>query len=110
MLGDTTLVSAVLADFESAPISEQHKALFRLISIAAVAAQNVTNEDVALARAAGWSDEALYDALTVCALFQFYNTWIDSTGVHDMPAEMYAVSGERLAQDGYAPKSPADAN
>jgi hypothetical protein len=59
-------------------------------------------------KAAGWSEEALYDAITVCALFNFYNKWIDATGVSDMPAAAYAVSGERLATFGYvSPDTPA---
>ena len=52
---------------------------------------------------AGWTEDALYDAITVCALFNFYNTWIDATGVADMPPELYAMSGERLATRGYQP-------
>lgn len=60
-------------------------------------------EDVDEAKAAGWSEEALYDAITVCALFNFYNKWIDGTGVSDMPADAYAASGERLATLGYLP-------
>ena len=51
---------------------------------------------------AGWSDEALYDAITVCSLFQFYNNWIDATGVSDMHAMAYEMSGHRLATQGYA--------
>jgi hypothetical protein len=58
--------------------------------------------DVDTARKAGWSDEALYDAITVCSLFQFYNNWIDATGVGDMPAMGYQMSGQRLATQGYA--------
>jgi hypothetical protein len=60
--------------------------------------------DVDVARKAGWSDEALYDAITVCSLFQFYNNWIDATGVSDMPAIGYQMSGQRLATQGYASK------
>lgn len=59
--------------------------------------------DADAAKAAGWSDEALYDAITVCALFRFYNAWVDAAGVHDMPAAAYLGSGRRLAQFGYAP-------
>jgi hypothetical protein len=44
----------------------------------------------------------LYDAITVCALFQFYNSWIDATGVSDMPGFAYEMSGKRLAEAGYA--------
>ena len=58
--------------------------------------------DADKARRAGWSDEALYDAITVCSLFQFYNNWIDATGVADMPAMAYEMSGHRLATQGYA--------
>jgi len=53
------------------------------------------------AKRAGWTDEALYDAITVCALFNFYNRWIDATGVHDMPASAYEMSGSRLKEYGY---------
>jgi len=53
---------------------------------------------------AGWSEEAVYDAITVCALFNFYNKWIDATGVGDMPAEACAASGQRLAAFGYLPR------
>ena len=59
--------------------------------------------DLDEARAAGWTDEALYDAITVCALFNFYNKWIDASGVSDMPAAAYHASGERLATFGYVP-------
>ena len=63
---------------------------------------SIGQPDIEEARRAGWSDEALYDAITVCALFQFYNTWIDATGVDDMPAVAYEMSGQRLATQGYA--------
>lgn len=62
----------------------------------------IGQRDVDAVRAAGWTDEAIYDAVTVCALFQFYNNWIDATGVSDMPAIGYEASGRRLATDGYA--------
>jgi len=63
---------------------------------------SIGQADVDVARKAGWSDEALYDAITVCSLFQFYNNWIDATGVSDMPAIGYQMSGQRLATQGYA--------
>ena len=63
---------------------------------------SIGQADVDVAHKAGWSDEALYDAITVCSLFQFYNNWIDATGVSDMPAIGYQMSGQRLATQGYA--------
>ena len=61
----------------------------------------IRREDVEQVRKAGWSDEALYDAITVCALFNFYNRWVDATGVHEMPSEAHELSGKRLAEHGY---------
>ena len=52
-------------------------------------------------RAAGWTDEALYFAITVCALFNFYNRWIDATGVHALSDEA-TFGGKRSAAGGYA--------
>ena len=60
--------------------------------------------DVQALEAAGWTQEAVYDAVTVCALFNFYNVWIDATGVQDMSPEAYAASGARLATGGYEMK------
>jgi hypothetical protein len=65
----------------------------------------LTKEDIEKVKAAGWSEEALYDAITVCALFNFYNKWIDATGVSDLPAAAYTASGERLANFGYVHES-----
>ena len=95
------MVAAVLEDYSTAPISEDERALFTFIAKVVEDSTSIGDADVARARAAGWSDEALYDAITVCALFQFYNTWIDATGVSDMPGFAYDLSGKRLAEKGY---------
>ena len=94
-------MDTVLEDYRSAPISGKEKALFQLIEKINHQSNQIRQEDIDQAKSAGWSDEALYDAITVCALFNFYNVWIDATGVHDMPAAAYEISGKRLARDGY---------
>lgn len=102
LLGDSVLVRAVLNDYTTAPLSEQDRALFHFLEKVIHQSNQIRQPDIDEAKAAGWSDEALYDAITVCALFQFYNTWIDAAGVHDMPAAAYAISGKRMASQGYA--------
>ena len=99
-------MDAVLDDFRTAPISEKDRALFAFIEKVNRASNQVGPQDIQAAVAAGWTEEALYDAITVCALFNFYNIWIDATGVADMPAELYEMSGQRLATRGYAPPPP----
>ena len=93
----------MLHDYRTAPITDQDRALFALIEKVNGDSSRLRQDDIDEAKAAGWSDEALYDAVTVCALFNFYNKWIDGTGVRDMPAAAYAASGDRLAQFGYVP-------
>jgi alkylhydroperoxidase family enzyme len=91
----------VLADFRTSALSEKEKALFEFIDKVNRTSNQIRQKDVDEAKRAGWTDEALYDAITVCALFNFYNRWIDATGVHDMPASAYEMSGERLKEYGY---------
>ncbi len=95
----------MLENYQTAQITPALKALLAFIEQLNSASHQLQQADIDRVKAAGWSDEALYDAITVCALFNFYNKWIDATGVHDMPAELYAFAGKRLATDGYAPSS-----
>lgn len=62
----------------------------------------ITPVDLDVARAAGWTDEALYFAMSVCALFNFYNRWIDAAGVHALSDEAHREGGKRSALHGYA--------
>lgn len=101
MLGDSELVQAVLDDYTRAPISDRDKALFAFLEKVNRAANEIEPGDVEAVRAAGWSEEAIYDAITVCALFNFYNVWVDATGVSHMSPEAYEMSARRLAEDGY---------
>jgi alkylhydroperoxidase family enzyme len=104
------MVDAVLEDYRTAPIDDREKALFAFIEQMNERSNLIRREDVDRVIAAGWTEEAIYDAITVCALFKFYNAWIDATGVHDLPAGAYEMSGKRLAAEGYVrsgPRAPA---
>ena len=91
----------MLADYRTAPIDDRQKALFAFIEKMNEQSNSIRADDIDRLKAAGWSEEAIYDAITVCALFRFYNAWIDATGVHDLPAAAYELSGRRMAADGY---------
>jgi hypothetical protein len=62
----------------------------------------MTAADFGPTRAAGWTDEELYFAVTVCALFNFYNRWIDAAGVHALSDEAHREGAKRSAAMGYA--------
>lgn len=96
-------MDAVLADYRSAPITEAERALLAYIEKVNCDCAAAGQQDIDRLHEAGWSDEAIYDAVMVCGLFNFYNRWIDATGVHDMTARDYEASGKRLAARGYTP-------
>jgi len=88
-------------DLETSALDEKHKVLFRLVDVVNHDSPRMTPEHFAPARAAGWTDEELYFAITVCALFNFYNRWIDATGVHALSDDAHKAGGKRSAGSGY---------
>ena len=62
---------------------------------------SVGQHDIDTLHEHGWTDEAIYDTVLVCGLFNFYNRWIDACGVHGMSAHDHALSGKRIAARGY---------
>ena len=61
--------------------------------------------DIEALHVVGYTDEAIYYAITVCALFNFYNRWIDASGVHAMSDEAHAAGAKRSAIHGYSRSS-----
>ena len=108
LLGSRELVDATLNDYTTAPISDKLKALLAFVEKVTRDAAQITQTDVDTATLAGWSDEALYDAITVCAMFNFFNRWVNATGVSDMPPAAYQLGGKRMAVEGYAPSPIAN--
>ena len=100
-LGDETLVWTALRDLEHSALDEKTKALLRFTGKVTRDLPAVTGADVEVLRAAGWDDEAIYFAITTCALFNFYNRWITGTGVPVMSAESHRQQGKALAARGY---------
>jgi alkylhydroperoxidase family enzyme len=92
----------VLADLESSGLDDRHKALFRFVDKVNHDSPRIGPSDLETVRAAGWTDEAIYFAITVCAMFNFYNRWIDATGVHALSEEAHRAGGRRMATQGYA--------
>lgn len=91
-----------IADVEASGFDEQHRALLRFVRKLNDEAAKIGEADIAGLHAVGWTDEAIYDAVAVCGLFNFYNRWIDGTGVHPMPDEAHRASGRRMALHGYS--------
>ena len=92
----------MLADVESSALDDRHKALFRFVDRVNHDSPRIAASDLEALRAAGWTDDAIYFAITVCALFNFYNRWIDASGVHALSDDAHRLGGKRMAVQGYA--------
>jgi alkylhydroperoxidase family enzyme len=101
LLESKELVWGALRDLETSALDEKHKALFRFVDKVNHDSPRITADDMIPLRALGWDDEAIYFAITVCALFNFYNRWIDASGVHALSEEAHRVGGKRTAAHGY---------
>ena len=93
---EENLVDEVLRDLETSRLDDAHKALFRYVAKLAEHPERVVASDINKLKAAGWSEEAIYDALTVASVFKFYNTWNNGSGVQNMKASNYLYSGKVL--------------
>ena len=101
LLGDEALVLSVLENLENAPLDRPTKQLLRFVGQVTTNLPAVERADIDALRSVGWDDEAIYYAVTVCALFNFYNRWITATGVPEMSPDAHRRQGKALAQDGY---------
>jgi uncharacterized peroxidase-related enzyme len=101
LYGDEELVRSVLNDLESSRLQEKDKAILRFAAKITRELPGCTAADVDHVRSAGWDDEAIYFAITTCALFNFYNRWITASGVAEMSAEAHRRQGQHLARHGY---------
>jgi uncharacterized peroxidase-related enzyme len=106
-LQDEDLVRSVLRDLEHSALTDQEKALFRFIHKVNAAPSRIAETDVQVLRDAGWTDEQIYYAISVCALFNFYNRWVSATGVHPMSPEGNRDGAARMAVTGYAASAPS---
>jgi uncharacterized peroxidase-related enzyme len=104
ILGNEDFVWSVLRDPEKSALPENEKALLRFVAKVTKDLPSITAADVELVRERGWADDAIYYALTVCAMFNFYNRWITASGVHAVSHEGHRVRAKVMAQNGYIRK------
>ena len=103
-LNGEEFVAGVIRDLETSGLSEKEKALFRFVDKVNHNSQEINADDMKPLHAVGWDDDAVYYAITVCSLFNFYNRWVDASGVHALSDEAHRQGGERSANAGYVRK------
>jgi alkylhydroperoxidase family enzyme len=95
-------VSAVCADYRTAPISAKLKALLAIAEQVQVDGKRVTKELVDTARAEGATDLDIHDTVLIAAAFCMYNRYVDGLATwQPREPQMYVEMGKMMAEQGY---------
>jgi uncharacterized peroxidase-related enzyme len=103
---DLSFVKQVLADPETALISEKLKSLLKIAASVQSGGKNVTTEDIDNARCQGATDIEIHDTVLIAAAFCMYNRYVDGLGTWQPDdEELYDKMGAQRKLEGYSPTS-----
>jgi uncharacterized peroxidase-related enzyme len=103
---ELSLVKQVLADPETAPISNKLRSLLKIAAKVQSGGKNVTEDDVALARTEGATDIEIHDTVLIAAAFCMFNRYVDGLATWQPDDEaFYDKMGEQRTKEGYKPTS-----
>lgn len=96
------VVDQTIADFRQSSLSDKMKALIVIAGKVQQGGPNVTDKDVAQARAAGADDKAIHDTVLIAAAFCMFNRYVDGLATWTPErASDYEQAGIFRAEKGY---------
>ena len=98
---DAEVLDAMLSNIESAPVEERLRPILRYVKQLTEAPTRMTQAHADAVFAAGWDDQALHDAASVCALFNLMNRLVEGLGIR-ADEQYHHLAGRRLHSAGYA--------
>jgi len=103
---DSGIVKQVIADPETASISEKLKALLKIAAKVQSGGKNVLESDIEAARNQGATDIEIHDTVLIAAAFCMYNRYVDGLATwQPEDGEMYDKMAAQRVRDGYRPNS-----
>lgn len=96
------LFARLVDNVEEAPVEEAMKPLLEFAGKLTRTPSAMTASDAQAVYDAGWSEQALFDAISVCALFNLMNRLVEGVGL--------AVSDQSTALAGKGPLGSGDAS
>ena len=78
---------ALHEDLETAPVDAKMKPILAYVKKLTEVPIKLVTKDADAVYEAGWSEAALYDAVVICAMFNFMNRVVEGTGV--IPGQEY---------------------
>lgn len=105
------LFRALMEDLDTSPVAEKLKPLLAYVGKLTRTPSRMAPSDAAAVYGAGWSEEALFDAISVCALFNMMNRIVEGSGITIDPLAMTpedrAARRARMATPGRDPHEAA---
>ncbi len=95
-------VAALVDNIDTAPIDDKIRPILRYARKLTLEPAKMVQADADAVFAAGWTEQALHDAVNTICLFNFMNRLLEGHGVKGS-TEVYADRGKALMSDGYAP-------
>ncbi len=96
-----SLIKTLIENPAEAPVEARMKPLLSFVKKLTLNPSRMSQADADLVFAAGWDEQALHDAISVCALFNFMNRLVEGLGVKTDPG-YFKTASERLWSGGYA--------
>lgn len=109
---DESVFEELIDNLDGAAVDEKMKPILRYVGKLTRTPSRMTEADAKAVYDAGWSEQALFDAVSVCALFNFMNRIVEGTGIsgdflrappEEQKAQMKRLSGAepRARDDAY---------
>lgn len=84
---DPALFEGLMADVATSQVDEKLKPILAYVGKLTRTPAMMTTADADRVYAAGWDEQALFDAVGVCALFNMMNRIVEGTGIKANPLE-----------------------
>lgn len=97
---DEAVWDGLLVDIDTAAIDDKLRPLLRYVDKLTRAPSSMSAADVTAVLAAGWSEDALFDAICICGFNNLMNRVVDAVGLVGTEDE-HRESGVRLSTLGY---------
>jgi len=94
------LVADLLEDIDEAILDKKLKPILHYLKKLTLTPSRLVQADADKVYQAGWSEQALYDAICIGCLFNFYNRLLDGHGIKGSQ-KIYEFGGKHLFKNGY---------
>ena len=104
---DAALFDGLMADVATSAVDERLKPILAYVGKLTRTPSMMTDADAQAVYAAGWDEQALFDAVSVCGLFNLMNRIVEGSGIKSNPLEAdQAEMDARMARMGGVTDDP----